>query len=326
MRWTARRGFLAVAAALAAAIVTSALLHVVSGGNAPVPPPAAMTSSSALDDPVNGVTDAQLAAFRAASPKANVTTAQLTVGTLTRQYLVIAPAAAHAALPLIITLAGSDASVVTEAERDQLVPLAQQGQAILVYPSSYTADLTWNAVTDGCCEQAGASKIDDSAFLTQLVPAMKAAYAPTAVDLVGFSNGGKLANTLMCSSPQLFNAVAVVAAVPLTSCSGSAVAMLVAIGSSDPREPLVTAVSPLSATTQLQNAAAYWRQRDGCSAASSTQTIGVATAVTWSDCSAGTQVVQVLYDGIGHVWPRSNDVGGPSAAATLIWSFLSSRA
>ncbi len=276
-------------------------------------------------DTINGVSAAQLAAFTAASAGATVTTEQLMVGSLRRQYLVIAPATSAGPIPVIVVLAGSDASVVTEAERDQLVPLAQSGKAILVYPSSATTDLTWNVGAAGCCQQAGAEQVPDAAFITQLTGLLKSRYSSD-VDLVGFSNGGKLAYTLTCTSPSQFNAVAVVAAVPLTQCGGDPLPMLIAIGSDDDREPLVTAVSKLSATAQLQNAAAAWRQRDGCASTSTTAVATNATITTWASCAAHSQVVQVLYSGIAHVWPRSNDIGGaPSAAATLIWAFLAAN-
>ena len=329
MQRTVRRTATAAAIAVVAVLVGSVVAQSGADRRTVATPPAAVTSVSVTTGPgdpiMNGVTTTQLTAFRATTPGTTVTVAALKVGALTRQYLVIAPATTSGPLPVVVVLSGSDASVVTEAGRDELVPLAQQGKAIVVYPSTYTADLTWNAVTDGCCQNAGARQIPDAAFITALAPVLKATYDSTSLDLIGFSNGGKLAYTLTCQSPKLFNAVAVVAAVPLSECTGPPIPMLIALGSADDREPRETAISTVSATIQLENAVAYWRQRNQCTSVAATNFVTVATRTTWTDCAAGSQVQQVLWDGVGHVWPRSNDSGGASAsAATLTWAFLSS--
>jgi polyhydroxybutyrate depolymerase len=329
MQRRVRGTVIAAAIVVTAVIVGSVLVHSEVGRSTAVTTPATVTSVPVTTAPgdtvMNGVTTSQLSAFRAAAPGTTVTVATVQVGSLIRQYLVIAPAAPPGPLPVVVVLSGSDASVVTEAGRDELVPLVQQSKAIVVYPSSYTADLTWNAVTDSCCQNAGARQIPDVAFITALAPVLKATYASTALDLIGFSNGGKLAYTLTCQSPNLFDAVAIVAAVPLQQCTGPPVPILIALGSADDREPRETAISTMSATIQLENAVAYWRQRDKCTSTAATTAITIATRTTWSDCAAGSQVQQVLWAGVGHVWPRSNDSGGASAsAATLTWSFLSS--
>lgn len=343
MRWTAPRIFTATVVALAVAIVTSLVFHPGSAGDATAVTAQKNAASVAKSDSaarataptstpaavgdvaVNSVTPAALAALRAAAPGATVITKDLVVGSLTREYVVIEPSAKHGALPMIMVLHGSAESVVAEAERDELVPLVQQGQAILVYPSSATPDLTWNAASAAhpCCQLAGSENVPDAQFITALVPVVKAAYSPSHVDLVGFSNGGKLAYTLTCTQARLFDAVAVVSAVPLDQCSSTALPIFIAIGSLDTREPLDTHVSPLSATVQLENAVQYWRQRDGCTNSSLTTTIGVATQTTWTDCSGSVGVTQVLYANTQHIWPRSNDVGVAASAATLIWNFLS---
>jgi poly(3-hydroxybutyrate) depolymerase len=327
MQRTVRRTAIVGAALVIAAVASSVALHSRSERSTAVTTPAVVTSVSTTSvagaTVMNGVTAADLTAFRATAPGTTMTVAQLEVGALTRQYLVIAPITRSGPLPVLVVLSGSDASVVTEAGRDQLVALAQQGQAVVVYPSSYTADLTWNAVTDGCCQNAGARQIPDAAFVAALVPVLKTSYGTSTADLIGFSNGGKLGYTLTCQSPRLFAAVAIVAAVPLTQCAGPPVPILIALGSADDREPRETAISAVSATIQLENAVAYWRQRDGCTSTAATSAIGVATLTTWSGCSNRSQVQQVLWAGVGHVWPRSNDIGAPASAATLTWAFLS---
>ena len=312
-----------VACGLVAA--TAAAVVLISGSGPGSSQAVAAPAAASSNPPMNRVTATSLAAFRAASPGAIVTTAQVAVGPLSRSYLVIAPATAHGPLPVLVVLSGSDEDVVSEAIRDQFVPLAQDGQAILVYPSPYTIDLTWNAETDTCCQLAGSQDIPDASFITHLVPVLKAELRVSQVDLIGFSNGGKLAFTLACQNPALFGAVAVVAAVPLNDCSAPGVPVLIALGSLDDREPLADARSPESATVQLQDAIAYWRQRDGCTITSSALTVGVATITRWAECAGSTRVTQVLWSGVEHIWPRTNDVGVDAAAVTLVWSFLSAQ-
>jgi polyhydroxybutyrate depolymerase len=301
-------------------VLVGYLLFFVNSGDGTADP--AVASTTGRTDGLTGVSATDLATFRASSAGADVTIGSIVVGRLTRSYLVIAPAAAPGRLPVLVVLHGSDASAVTEALRDELVTLAQQDQAIIVYPSSYTDDLTWNVDFASCCQAAGSQNIADAAFIQLLVPSLRAAYAPTAIDLVGFSNGGKLAFDLTCKDSSLFDAVAVVSALPLQACTGPPVSMLIAIGTADTREPLEDAVSPLSATVQLEDAVAAWRTRDGCDVTASSAQIGVVTQTTSTSCASATKVSEVSYEGIGHIWPRSNDVGPTASAATVIWAFF----
>jgi pimeloyl-ACP methyl ester carboxylesterase len=60
--------------------------------------------------------------------------------------------------------------------------------------------------------------------------------APSRVDLVGYSNGGKLAYDVVCRRPSLVAAVAVVAAVPVAPCpAGAPVSLLQVARTADPQ-------------------------------------------------------------------------------------------
>lgn len=265
-----------------------------------------------------------LAAIRQANPGTVVTAAALLSGGLDRGYLIVAPAQASGPLPVLLVLHGSSASATQEVERDEFGPLAQQGKAILVYPAGYGE--FWNVQADGCCGVAASKGVDDVEFVAQVVQAVRAEYQVGPVDLVGFSNGGKLAYLLMCRQPQLFSAVAVVAAVPLTSCSGVPASMLIAIGTADGSLPLETAPAPVSAQSLLDSAVATWRARDGCTAGVTTATVGTATLMHWTSCTGRTQVTELAYAGLGHTWPDGRLVGAPESAATLIWAFFAGLA
>jgi polyhydroxybutyrate depolymerase len=269
-----------------------------------------------------------LAAIRQANPGTVVTAAALPSRGLNRGYLVVAPAHVLGPLPVLLVLHGSSASATQELQRDEFGPLAQQGKAILVYPAGYGE--FWNVQADGCCGAAASKGVDDVEFVAQVLQAVRATYQVGSVDLVGFSNGGKLADLLMCRQPQLFSAVAVVAAVPLTSCSGPPASMLIAIGSADGSLPLETAPAAVPAAVPAQSlldsAVATWRARDGCTADVTSDTIGTATLSHWTSCAAGTQVTELAYAGLGHNWPDGPLVGVTESAATFIWAFFSGLA
>ncbi len=250
----------------------------------------------------------------------------LTVDGVRRSYLLVTPAAQAAPLPILVVLHGNNEPPAAELQRDELEPLVAAGKAILLYPAGY--HLSWNAGADNCCGKAGTSQTDDLAFLAQLTTRATAMLSvqPGAVYLVGFSNGGKLAYQVMCREPQLFDAFAVVAATPLEACAAQPQpprSVLIAVGGDDPELPISGHAVP--ATQALDAAATVWRQRDGCSAASTGTTIGSATMTTWSQCADQTQVRTVRYAGLGHAWPRSNTVGATASGATLIWQFLSAQ-
>jgi polyhydroxybutyrate depolymerase len=250
----------------------------------------------------------------------------LTVDGMQRSYLVVAPAGQKAPLPLIVVLHGSSASTGGEVQRDQFEPLVTSGKAILLYPAGY--DLSWNADVDNCCGQAGQRHVDDLAFLARVVAGAEATLSVQAghVDLVGFSNGGKLAYQVMCQEPQLFDAFAVVAATPLAACDTRpqpARSVIVAVGADDPELPISGQAVP--ATQALGSAAATWRRRDGCSATAAQTASGPATITSWPQCADGTQVRTVLYAGLAHLWPGSQLVGSAASGATLIWQFLSAQ-
>ena len=97
----------------------------------------------------------------AASPVAAATVATMhtiPVGGLQRTYEVIQPhKPAATKLPVFVFLHGIDADITTEEDRDGLLPLVTDSQAILVYPAGY--EESWN---DGaCCTEANAHGVDD---------------------------------------------------------------------------------------------------------------------------------------------------------------------
>ena len=213
--------------------------------------------------------------------------------------------------------------------RTDFLPLTQQGKAVLVYPVGYGQ--SWNA-GGGCCGEASATGIDDSAFLAAVVGEVKSQFAidDSRVYLVGYSNGARMAFTEICTHPTLFTAFATYGAVPPENCgdTSAAVSAWISAGTADPE------LSTTQTSTQvIESVVASWRARDGCAPTPTRTTAPPAQLTEWAHCRNRSAVESVLYDNLNHYWPRATQVNIPSntavgtraAAATLIWAFLSTR-
>ncbi|HEX4213221.1 MAG TPA: acyltransferase family protein [Candidatus Dormibacteraeota bacterium] len=236
------------------------------------------------------------------------------VSGITRTYQVITPVHPSAStLPVLIVLHGISASVAGEEQRDELVPLAATGQAILVYPVGY--DESWNA--GDCCGPAAAAGVNDVGFLTDVVQQVRAMQGvdDNRISLIGFSNGGRMVYKMEIEDPQLIDAVVVVAAVN----EGD---FAVGSGKPVPALEIATTGDPEVAYSDVQTEVARWRDRDHCQDISSSEMAGTTKVEHWNTCSQGTEVELATYAGTQHVWPEGDGASTPSSA-TLIWDFLS---
>jgi polyhydroxybutyrate depolymerase len=257
-------------------------------------------------------------------------TRTIDVGGTRRSYLVVAPTAQRTALPLLVVLHGRNVTAQTEAVRTGFLPLAQRGSAVLAYPVGIAE--SWNA-GQGCCGAAGTAGVDDADLVHAVVAdaSQHLLIDPKRRYLVGYSNGGKLAFRAVCDHPTDFAAFATYGAVPLAPCADTTTPLpaLVAAGAEDTE--LAAADPPYTATHALDEAAAAWRARDGCSPVAATTAVGPVTVTAWRNCRDGTAVESALYAGLTHYWPTADPtpveftapVGPYAAAATLMWEFLS---
>ena len=255
-----------------------------------------------------------------AGPTTTTTTVTLQVGGLSRSYRLIRPTQPVAdRLPALVILHGVNASVDYEVQRDGLLPVADAGQAILVYPAGY--EESWNAGV--CCPPASTDGVDDAGFLAAVLQQVAAdpGVDPARVTLVGFSNGGRMAYQLDCAQPGIVRSMVVVLAVPVTTCGASApVSLLMMANADDPEVPYAPGDDPGVGLTAVTDVVAAWRSRDGCGSTVSAQaTQGQLTSAVWSDCRSGTQVQLVTYPSGGHQW-QPGDATTPSMGRR-IWSF-----
>ena len=245
-------------------------------------------------------------------------TYSMTAAGMKRSYEVIAPTKAPlpASAPIIVFLSGIYASVSSEVNRDDLVPYVTSDQAELVYPVAY--DESWNAIT--CCGMAATKNINDVAFIEALVTKVDPGHARR-IDLVGFSNGGRLAYRIACDDPGLFDEYAMVKGEPTPGCDmRKPVTILQVASENDPEVPYKPgdhgSVESLPMTTlvgELHTAAS-------CPAKSTTTHSGAMTLTTWSGCADGTRLGFAVWPGGLHLFPRP-PVTSP-AASQAIWSFF----
>jgi polyhydroxybutyrate depolymerase len=244
----------------------------------------------------------------------------LTAGGRQRGYDVIAPASGlPASAPVIVVLSGYGAAVPGEIKRDQLTPYVSADDAELVYPVPVYQ--SWNA--GSCCGYASDHKVDDAAFLKALVPRLDAG-GQRQVDVVGFSNGARLAYRIACTDPALFDAYVMVKGVPLPGCVVRKPVTLIELASVNdpeiPYRPGVKGLEPLDVTTEVTRLHAT----DGCPGTSYVTQSHDMTLTSWSGCSDGTRLVFAVWPGGKHLWPRPPVT--KQAAAPEIWSFLSQTA
>jgi polyhydroxybutyrate depolymerase len=251
--------------------------------------------------------------------QSTTTTYSMKVGSLTRQYEVIAPTATLAkSAPIIVVLAGAAATISMEITRDQMVPYANADKAEIVYPVPIKE--SWNAI--GCCDGAGREKINDVGFLEALVPKIDPGHARP-IYVVGYSNGGRLAYRIACTDPTLFDGMVAVKADPMPGCVVTKPQNVLVFASLDdkyvPYKPGEKGLETPAATVQLARLQTDMK----CSGKPTVVKHGAMTLSTWS-CANGKTLEWALYQTGGHGFPVPKD--GTAGANQLIWSFMTKTA
>jgi poly(3-hydroxybutyrate) depolymerase/surface polysaccharide O-acyltransferase-like enzyme len=255
----------------------------------------------------------------AAQRTMNTTVSTIQVGDMTRSYTVLTPAkkALPASAPIIMVLSGLNSEQDQEIGRDQLTPYVTAGDAELVYPLAYRE--SWNAI--GCCSWAAQAAVNDVGFIQALVKQVDPGNERP-IYLMGYSNGGRLAYTLACQDPLLFDGTAVVKADPMPWCNVAVPQKILQVASTDDTDvPWYTGEKGNFRETpaaQVQNT--DLRYADQCSAKSASSRQGNMTLTTWADCADGSSVTFAVYTVGVHSYPRP-PVSFP-AAAQVIWAWI----
>ncbi len=265
----------------------------------------------------------------------------LTVGGIIRHYRVYRPATATRLAPLVVmlhdgfgTAAGAEAAYGWHDVADR------QGFVVL-YPEGVGG--SWD-VGDGCCGRAGATGVDDVAFLRAAIADLRSRISvdPTRLYAAGMGQGGMMAYRLACDT-SLFAAVGAVGATQLGECPNPAPVSVVAVhGLLDTTVPfdgrdrssVIAITGP-----PVADVVASWRSAGRCGGVVERSAGPVSTAV--SACPSGRIVELVTLEGVGHEWPGVARTGPmdanprPAPTATVgalafdttayLWDFFAPR-
>jgi len=255
----------------------------------------------------------------AADRTMNTTVSTMQVGNMTRSYTVLTPAkkTLPASAPIIMVLSGINSTQEQEIGRDQFTSYATAGEAEVVYPLAYRE--SWNAI--GCCSWAAQAKVNDVGFIESLVKKIDPGNTRP-IYLMGYSNGGRLAYTLACEDPLLFDGTAVVKSDPMPWCNITVPQKILQVASTDDTDtPWYTGEKGHfreSPASLVQNN--ILRYEDQCSTESASSHQGNMTLTTWSDCLNGSSVSFAVYTAGVHSYPRP-PVSFP-AASQVIWAWI----
>jgi poly(3-hydroxybutyrate) depolymerase/peptidoglycan/LPS O-acetylase OafA/YrhL len=255
----------------------------------------------------------------AAERTMNTTVSSIQVGNMTRSYTVLTPAkkTLPSSAPIIMMLSGLNSEQNQEINRDDLTPYVKAGDAEVVYPLAYRE--SWNAI--GCCSWAAKAAVNDVGFIQDLVKKIDPGNARP-IYLMGYSNGGRLAYTLACEDPLLFDGTAVVKSDPMPWCNLSVPQKILQVASTDDTDtPWSTGEKGHfreSPAAQVQNT--DLRYVDQCPAKSASSHEGNMTLTTWSNCLSGSSVSFAVYTAGVHSYPRP-PVSFP-AASQVVWAWI----
>lgn len=253
------------------------------------------------------------------------TVVPLTSGGLQRNYLLVRPDGPTANLPLLVFLHGISTTPRGELQRDAgLLTLVEEGKLLLAYPAGYHG--SWDT-NDNCCGFAYTRHVDDVAFVHAVIADVIATKHTKAsrTYLAGYSNGGKLAMTIACTSPKGIAAFAEYGANPEPCATRVRAPYFLGSGGRDTTEPihgkLVDRKGPHFALLSGLHAILT---RDGCHGAGIVTTVSSAVLTNWTGCAKG-NVDYVEWKTATHELPRPPLVPTSASVGTLMWSFLSAH-
>jgi polyhydroxybutyrate depolymerase len=263
---------------------------------------------------LSGATFAGVHIISAVERQSTTTTYSMKVGSVTRQYVVVAPTATLSkSAPIVVVLGGANSTTSNEISRDQFLPGVTGDKDELVYPVEI--DKSWNAI--GCCDGAAAANVNDVGFIEALVPQIDPGYARP-IYVVGYSNGGRLAYRLACTDPTLFDGMVALKADPMPGCVVTKPENILVFSSVNdtyvPYEPGEKGYESPAATVQIATLQTDLK----CSSKPTVVKQGTMTLSTWS-CAAGKTLEWALDQTGGHGIP--NPTATTPGALQLILSF-----
>lgn len=261
---------------------------------------------------------------------------------LARTYVVHVPPSYNMAspAPLVVLLHGGAASADLAGNEPAygIKAKADREGFVAVFPSGSGQPATWNA--GDCCGAARVQNVDDVGFIRQVVTNV---FRQMSIDrgrifVAGISEGGMMAYRMACEVPDLWRAVAAIAATDRTrDCSPTTpVSVLHIHARDDPQVPFAGAVRPDAAdkpsaprAMSVTDTTSKWAQLDGC-AAQPRHILDKdgAYCEAYTYCRGKAEVQLCVTETGGHSWPGSKATRGASTALSateLMWDFFSRR-
>ncbi len=257
--------------------------------------------------------------------------------------------------PVVVLLHGRPGNAGGMAFMTGMNAVADNNNFIVVYPDGI--DNEWNAQFDISASDislTGRSSTlpqDDVGFLQTLMSDIAQDFNidRSRLYLGGFSNGGFMTYRMACSAGDTFAAFAAVSGNLYVELSrlcrrSDPTPLLIMHGTADPSVPYegVTIANPeggepIRISLGIQNTAAAFARRNGCSLAGDSTTYAERGQSPGThvirfaprDCDAGKDVVLYLINGGGHTWPghpRLQEMGATNMdmdAGQVIWDFFS---
>lgn len=259
------------------------------------------------------------------------------VAGIERTYRAHLPSSVESAngLPVLIVLHGGGGNAKQFERSSGFSGFADEEGFLAVYPDGSSRRLglqTWNAYS--CCGYAYAAGIDDVGFISVLIDHLVSdeQVDPTRIYVTGFSNGAMMTFRIACElSDKVAAAAPYAGALNTDSCSpATPVPMLIMNGDADENVPVAGGTSPNAGVASQDDrvdrptahAVDTWVAANGCVGTPMVEDTTVALTNSWTDCSAGSKVEQILIHGWTHKWP-SVENGAPFDATSVIWEFVS---
>jgi polyhydroxybutyrate depolymerase len=228
-----------------------------------------------------------------------------------RTYLLYVPETydAATATPLVICLHGFAQWPAHQMEMTGWNELADQFGFIVVYPAGTGFPLRWNA---GGELGTANDPLFDVIFLSDLIDSLQNEYNIDEARIYanGLSNGAGMSHMLACKLSDRIAAVGTVAgaySLPWSECTPSRPVPVIAFhGTADPIVPYGggRSRSPDLPLPAVEDWAATWAERNGCGDAPlELPSSGEVSAIRYTDCNKGADVVLYTVQGGGHTWP-----------------------
>jgi polyhydroxybutyrate depolymerase len=237
------------------------------------------------------------------------------------------------AFPLVIVLHGGGGNGPAMAYGTAFQAKADAEGFVVVFPTGQRAadgGNYWNA-NDATSDPVKAELTgDDVAFLAALIDHLTAELAidEGRIYVTGFSNGAAMTHRLACALSDRIAAAAAVASALSVACDPvSPVSVLQMIGLDDPHFVDGGTIEIDGQQVDHWYAIEFWSAYNECPAEPAVEVVDRVTTETHGPCAAGTEVVRITLEGVGHRWPGNpNHPDDPLVATDVVWAFFARHA